>query len=389
MLRSPRDPALPGGEEAADTATTGTAAVAAAAGAAPGSSDAAASTAAASTAAASAAATAAVQAAGKKEKEKRFHNGWNKSLEVLVAEWADKANCYRWMHDKAGLMFSSHNFYLTLPVIILSTVTGTASFGISGLLPNESDGKYAGAVIGVVSLITALIQTVANTLRYAQQSEAHRVAGVSWGKFQRFVSIELSLHPNERMDAMNFLKMARVELDRLIEQSPLIPPNIVKQFEFEFRKKSEIKRPEIAGGIEHTRIFDDRDSRVVKLASEAAFMLAQKKKYMRELIESDLEKHIVERTSAERSALEARILEEAARIARETASQTVQTRLTIQDKTPENAVSPASFLVVADGAPLPTTIAQKAGASSPNTIQLQIEEDAPPDLLSDEEHKTV
>ncbi len=371
MLRSPADPALPGGEAAVDAAAS--AAATATATATPGLSD------------ASGAAAAAVQAAGKKEKEKRFHNGWNKSLEVLVAEWADKANCYRWMHDKAGLMFSSHNFYLTLPVIVLSTVTGTASFGISGLLPNESDGKYAGAVIGVVSLITALIQTIANTLRYAQQSEAHRVAGVSWGKFQRFVSIELSLHPNERMDAMNFLKMARVELDRLIEQSPLIPPNIVKQFEFEFRKKSEIKRPEIAGGIEHTRIFDDRDSRVVKLASEAAFMLAQKKKYMRELIESDLDKHIVERTTAERAVLESRILEEATRIARETASQAVQARLAIQDKAPMNGVSPASFHVVAEDA----STKKAAQAPSPNTIQLQIEEDSPPDLVTDEEQKNA
>lgn len=320
------------------------------------------------------------------KKEKRFHNGWNKSLEVLVAEWADKANCYRWMHDKAGLMFSASNFYLTLPVIILSTVTGTASFGISGLLPNESDSKYAGAVIGVVSLITALIQTVANTLRYAQQSEAHRVAGVSWGKFQRFVSIELALHPNERMDAMNFLKMARVELDRLIEQSPLIPPGIVKQFEFEFRRKTEIKRPEIAGGMEHTHIFDDRDSRVVKLASEAAFMLAQKKKYMHELIIGDLEKHIVERTATERSLLEAKILEEAVRAAKEAASQTVTARLAIQDNAPENTVSPATFQIVMDSQQQKQS---KKPASSPNTIRLNIEDDSSsiPDLVETEEDK--
>lgn len=362
MQRSPPDPALPGGEAATNAvAATST------------STDTPPATLPAPTAAIA------------EKKEKRFHNGWNKSLELLVAEWADKANCYRWMHDKAGLMFSSSNFYLTLPVIILSTVTGTASFGISGLLPNESDSKYAGAVIGIVSLITALIQTVANTLRYAQQSEAHRVSGISWGKFQRFVSIELSLHPNERMDAMNFLKMARVELDRLIEQSPLIPPSIVKQFEFEFRKKTEIKRPEIAGGMEHTHIFDDRDTRIVKLASEAALMLASKKKYMRELIESDLDKHIVERTNAERSLLEARILEEAARIAREAATQAVQTRLTIQEKTPENGVSPASFLVVADNA----STQKQASSPSPNTVRLHIEEDSPPDLITEDEQKTV
>jgi hypothetical protein len=330
MQRSPSEPASGTEAAAAATATTATA-------------------------------TAAAQAAPvvpAKPKEKKFHNGWNKSLEVLVAEWADKANCYRWMHDRSGSGFGSANFYLTLPVIVLSTITGTASFGISGLLPNESDSKYAGAVIGVVSLITALIQTIANTLRYAQQSEAHRVAAVSWGKFQRFVSIELALHPNERMDAMNFLKMARVELDRLIEQSPSIPAKIVKEFEFEFRKKTEIKRPEIAGGMEHTQIFDDRDTRIVRLASEAAFMLAQKKKYMRELIESDIDKHIVERTEAERSALETRIVEEAMRAAREAA------REAILDTAKPRLLIP-----------------------SPNTVQLKIE--TPPPELEVEETKAA
>jgi hypothetical protein len=248
----------------------------------------------------------------KPEKKKKFNNGWTSSLETLVAEWADKANCYRWMHEQSSVSFGSSNFYMTLPVIILSTVTGTASFGINGLLPDDASyAKYAGAAIGVVSLLTALIQTVSNSLRYAQQSEAHRVAGISWGKFQRFVSIELSLHPDERMDAMNFLKMARVELDRLIEQSPSIPPSIVRAFEIEFRKKTDIKRPEIAGGVEHTRVFDDRDSRMVRLAAEAALMLSHKKKFLQEMILDDLDKRIAQKTREQREELEAQLKEEA------------------------------------------------------------------------------
>jgi hypothetical protein len=28
-----------------------------------------------------------------KDKKKKPNNGWNQSLEILIAEWADKANC--------------------------------------------------------------------------------------------------------------------------------------------------------------------------------------------------------------------------------------------------------------------------------------------------------
>jgi hypothetical protein len=241
-------------------------------------------------------------------------------LEILVAEWADKAACYRWMHEKTEAIYGRYNMYFTIPVIILSTLTGTANFGVDSLLPDPSYSKYASAIIGGVSILTGIISTVANFLRYAQGSEAHRVAGVSWGKFQRFISTELSLHPNERMDAMSFLKTARVELDRLIEQSPTIPQKVIAWFEREFKGMSEIKRPEnTKGGIEHTRFFDDRDSRVAKIAAEAAFFLQQKKGYMRKLIENDFDKYIAERSRSEREQTEQVMLAELKQIARSAA----------------------------------------------------------------------
>ncbi len=291
-----------------------------------------------------------VPAAVKQEKKKKPNNGWTSSLELLVAEWADKAACYRWMHDKSSARYGTSNLWLTFPVILLSTVTGTASFGINGLLPDDPNyAKYAGAAIGAVSLMTALIQTIANTLRYAQQSEGHRVAGISWGKFQRFISIELSLHPDERMEAVNFLKMARIELDRLIEQSPAIPEKVIRLFEVEHRKKTDIKRPEIAGGVEHTRVFSEagKDSRLVRLAAEAALMIAHKKKVMSDMVVDEIDKKIVDRAREERAKMDAELRSEMERVAREAAATAVLTT-----KAPKNSV----VLDFDDDGPVPAAI---------------------------------
>jgi hypothetical protein len=255
----------------------------------------------------------------KEKKEKKFHNGWTHSLEILVAEWADKAACYRWMHERTASKFAGYNMAFTIPVIVFSTITGTANFGVNSLLPDQSYAKYASAAIGGVSLLTGLISTVANFLRYAQASEAHRVAGISWGKFQRFIGTELALHPNERMDAMSFLKMGRIELDRLIEQSPAIPQDVIAAFDREFKRKKDIKRPEIAGGIEHTKIFDDKDTRLARVASDAVMMLKQKKALMRDLVMNDIDKHIVQRTQAERDNMETELMGQVLKVAREAA----------------------------------------------------------------------
>ncbi len=268
---------------------------------------------------------------------RKFHNGWNKQLETLVAEWADKASCYQWMHQKTEIRFQKNNYYFTIPVIIMSTLTGTANFATNSIVSTEEQAKFVTFGIGAISLIAGIISTVANFLRYAQGSEAHRVAAISWGKFQRFISIELSLHPNERMDAMSFLKMGRIELDRLIEQSPPIPTRTVEEFHVAFRDKKDIRRPEIAGGIEHTKIFEDRDSRLAKVAAEAAYAIQQKKGLMRQLVMDDIDKRIVSRAQDERLAMEEELRQEIMSTAREMAQSVARETALVTMRTAPNA----------------------------------------------------
>ena len=163
---------------------------------------------------------------------RKFLNGWTKEQEALMAEWSDKAGCYRWLHDRCEKKYSKLNMGITIPVIILSTLTGTANFALDGFIPadNQDMKKYAQAGIGAVSIFAGILTTLGNFLRYAQGSESHRVAGIAWGKFQRQIAVELAIHPNERLDSMDFLKIWRAELDRLIEQSPAIPDDVIKEF---------------------------------------------------------------------------------------------------------------------------------------------------------------
>ena len=224
---------------------------------------------------------------------KRFMNGWSKEQDQLMADWSDIAGCYRWMHDKAEKIYTAKNMRMTIPVIILSTLTGTASVGISSIAGgNEEVQKYLNFGIGGVSLIAAILTTLNNFLRYAQLSESNRVAGVSWGKLQRAIAVELALNPLERMDSLDFLKICRADLDRLIEQSPAIPDDVIASFEREFADNKKLRRPDICHGLDHTRVFDSTQSRLKNMTSDAALMLLQKKKALKQEIVPDLDKMI-------------------------------------------------------------------------------------------------
>jgi hypothetical protein len=202
----------------------------------------------------------------------RFNNGWTKEQEELMAGWADIAACYRWMHDKCEKQMARSN---------MSTLTGSANFMLQSVVGDDKEiQKYAQIGIGGVSIFTGILTTLGNFFRYAQSSEANRVAGVAWGKFQRQVAVELALHPKERIDCMDFLKICRAELDRLIEQSPPIPDIVIKEFEKEFKDLPQLKKPDIAHGVDHTSVFKDTETRLKQLTVEAALMLQTKKKVL-------------------------------------------------------------------------------------------------------------
>jgi hypothetical protein len=181
---------------------------------------------------------------------------WTTEKEDLLADWADVASCYRWMHNKVEKQASINNMWITIPVIVLSTLSGSASFMLNSITGNEPiSQKYGQIGIGTISIFTGIITTLGNFLRYAQNSEANRVASIAWGKFHRQISIELALHPSERIDSIDFLKICRSELDRLIEQSPQIPDSIIKDFEKEFERIPNLQKPDIANGLERTKIY--------------------------------------------------------------------------------------------------------------------------------------
>jgi hypothetical protein len=179
---------------------------------------------------------------------------WSIEHEQLLAEWSDSAACFSYVHAEAQQKCRRRNICMSLPVIILSTFSGTANFGMGSIFP-ESFTK-ANLIIGSFSLIVSLISAISNFLRYAENSEAHKIASVQWAKFQRNITTEISLSPSERAPASEFINLSRKELDRLMEQSPVVDDNIINKFNKKYPdKKIDFKKPIMFGSIEHTRVY--------------------------------------------------------------------------------------------------------------------------------------
>jgi hypothetical protein len=157
---------------------------------------------------------------------------WSAQHEKILVEWADKATCYKWLHEKTTREFSKKNRWFTIPVIIMSTVTGTANFA-QDKIPTSYLGAYT-MTIGTISLIAGIMTTIQQFLKIGELNESHRVSSISWGKFNRNIKVELSKSPAERTPVTPFIKACKEEFDRLIETSQGIPNHIVALFKDTF-----------------------------------------------------------------------------------------------------------------------------------------------------------
>lgn len=164
----------------------------------------------------------------KSETTVREYIPWEKHHENIFIDWADKASCYKWLHASSNIKYSKKRNMYTIPVIVLSTLTGTANFAIERVpLKYRSECSI---VIGSVNILAGIITTVSQFFKINELSEAHAMSSISWDKFHRSIRIELLKSPEERVDVTYFMKTCRDEFDRLMETCPHIDSDILDKF---------------------------------------------------------------------------------------------------------------------------------------------------------------
>ena len=210
-------------------------------------------------------------------KNESEHKEWTLEQEELLAEWAEKAACYRWLHNKSEKYYRVRNYAFTIPVIILSTLTGTANFAMDSFVPEEQK-KMAMGIVGGVNIFAGILSTLQNFLRYAELMESHRSISVSWSKFSRNISVELALDTKRRKHAGDFLKICRAEFDRLIEQAPSVDETIISEFNKSF-KETDIIRPEICNGLHKCKIYKpNKEEKIAGVLAVAGNKFLDKRK---------------------------------------------------------------------------------------------------------------
>jgi hypothetical protein len=169
---------------------------------------------------------------------------WNDHHENILRQWGEASACYRYMHHRSFLMYKKLSLRFNLPVIVLSTITGTANFAQTTL--PVSIQPAAPSIIGGLNLVAGLIATIMQFLKVNELMENHRTSALGHGSLSRNIRLQLALPREERKkEGLKFVEECKATYDSLLEQCPAIPKKILLNFEKEYPIDGVFTKPEI------------------------------------------------------------------------------------------------------------------------------------------------
>jgi len=180
---------------------------------------------------------------------------WSEEIEDLLSEWGEVALCYQYLHSFSQRKYKKKYHHFQIPIIILSTLTGTANFATESYVPNDFKQGFS-AGVGSLNLLCGILGTLLSFLRYSEVYEGHRISALAWSKLSRNIEIELSLDNKKRKPCRDFLKVMRSEYDNLMESSPTIDLDVIQMFNKKFENKYQtIRKPVIVNGLREIKPY--------------------------------------------------------------------------------------------------------------------------------------
>lgn len=138
----------------------------------------------------------------------------------------------RWVHQEAAAYYSRLHIKIYAPSIIITGLSGVASFLSSSSLFNDETQMGMAIGVGVLASISTMIQSFASAVDYATKAKMHREASEEYDKLMTKVEFEKEM-PNEE-DFLDNLETAILDIQNKCTYAP--PKHIVESYNNKHRR---------------------------------------------------------------------------------------------------------------------------------------------------------
>jgi hypothetical protein len=160
-------------------------------------------------------------------------------VECLLTDWFRRARESQFIHYECGVWYGRLNYLLGIPTIILSTAVGTAVFAS---LETSTTGSER-IVVGLVSILAAVLASLQTFLRFSERADLHRVSGSGYGAIRRSLEYLRTFPPAEPAALQQAVTAIKEAMDTLAKEAPAVPSRLKKKLDNEIKRQA------------HNRIF--------------------------------------------------------------------------------------------------------------------------------------
>lgn len=170
-------------------------------------------------------------------------------VELLVTDWFRRARESQRVHYECGTRFSRLNYLLGIPTIVLTAAVGTAVFAS---LDTAAAGS-ARIIIGLVSILAAVLASLQTFLGFAQRADRHRAAGAGYGALRRSLEYLKTFPPSDPKEFQREVSEIQKQMDALAESSPEVPARMKRMIDEELKSRDHRRIFTLGGNTENDK----------------------------------------------------------------------------------------------------------------------------------------
>jgi hypothetical protein len=144
-------------------------------------------------------------------------------VDPVMGAWYRRARESQFAHYDASARYSALARRLGVPTVLLSAAAGTTLFAT---LQEHSAPPRLRLVVGLVSLLAAILAALQTFLGFAERADKHRAAASAYGAIRRAIEQYQALPPTSRAGAESAMETVRKRLDETSQSAPDVPNRI-------------------------------------------------------------------------------------------------------------------------------------------------------------------
>ena len=155
------------------------------------------------------------EAVGGEPKEPR-ESAWTEEIELLLRDWRNRAYASQTGYYIMADRFGRRNYLLGIPVVVVSSIVGTAIFATL----KDDVGVFERVTVGTISISTAVLASLQTFLRFAERASVHAAGGAWYSAIRRDIESTLALPRELRGDPKAYVDSIRKEMNKVAQKSP-------------------------------------------------------------------------------------------------------------------------------------------------------------------------